>query len=87
MNRDRDAWLALLALTAATVGAALLPLGPFAALTALAIAGLKASLVVFRFMRVAAAPRAARLFAAAGLLTLVLLALPVLVDTVLRATP
>jgi cytochrome c oxidase subunit 4 len=57
---------ALLALTGATVGAAFLDLGFLNTLTALGIAGLKASLVVLFFMHVRHSSGLVRLFAAAG---------------------
>jgi len=66
-------FLALLALTAATVGIALVDLGAFNTAAALAIAGLKAALVVLFFMHLRWSSRVNWLAAAAGLLWLALL--------------
>lgn len=80
-------YVALLLLTATTVGAAFLPLGPFSPLLALAIAGGKAGLVAVGFMHLRGAPRAAWAFAAGGLLCFVLLLVPLIVDLLTRDLP
>lgn len=66
-------YAALVALTAATVGAAFLDLGPLNFVVALAIASLKAGLVAFHFMHLKDAGPRIRLFAAAGFLWLFIL--------------
>lgn len=80
-------YLALLLLTATTVGAAFLPLGAFSPLVALAIAASKAGLVAVGFMHLRGAPRPAWGFAAGGLLFVLLLLVPLLVDLVTRDLP
>jgi cytochrome c oxidase subunit 4 len=77
-------YVALLALTAATVGAAFLPLGRLSFAAAMGIASLKAGLVAWRFMEIGRSPRAARLLAVAGLAVLALLIGPVLLDRLSR---
>ena len=66
-------FVALLALTALTVGAALVDLGAFNNLVALAIAFSKATLVVWIFMGMRHASPLSRLVAVGGLLWLVIL--------------
>lgn len=66
-------FLALMVLTAATVGAAMTDLGAFNDLVALAIAFVKATLVVWIFMGMRHASPLSRLAAVGGLLWLVIL--------------
>ena len=75
---------ALLVLTAATVGAAFLPLGPFGVVVALAVAGGKATLVLLWFMHMKESSRVSWILAGAGLVWLLILILPVLVDYLTR---
>ncbi|HYE97923.1 MAG TPA: cytochrome C oxidase subunit IV family protein [Planctomycetota bacterium] len=77
-------YVALLVLTAATVGAAFLPLGPLSVVAALAIAGVKATLVLLWFMHMRESSRVTWILAAAGLAWLLLLILPVIVDYLTR---
>lgn len=77
-------YVCLLALTGATVGAAFLPLGPFSPVIALAIAGGKATLVVLWFMHLKDSSRVTWLMAGAGLVWLLILILPVIVDYLTR---
>jgi cytochrome c oxidase subunit 4 len=74
----------LLALTAATVAIARVPLGPWNAPVALAIATAKASLVLLVFMHLRRGPRSASLAVGAGVLWLLLLLGLTLVDYVTR---
>ena len=67
-------WLALLALTAVTVTVAELHLGRFSTLTALAIASLKAGLVLWFFMHL---KYESRLFKALFLVPIVTLAITI----------
>ncbi|HZF52006.1 MAG TPA: cytochrome C oxidase subunit IV family protein [Polyangiaceae bacterium] len=64
-------FVALLALTGLTVGAAFVNLGPFSNVAALAIAMLKAALVVLYFMHVRYSARLIPLVVVAGLFWLV----------------
>ena len=66
-------FLGLLALTFGTVWVAGIDLGPFNTLVALAIAAVKASLVLLYFMHLRWSSNLARTFAGAGLLFLVIL--------------
>jgi len=66
-------WGALLVATAVTVGAAFIDLKGFNPLVALAIATVKAILVVLFFMHVRHSPRLTRLTLAAGLFWLAIL--------------
>jgi cytochrome c oxidase subunit 4 len=66
-------YVALLLLLGATVAAAHFPLGPFALVVALAIAGAKAALVVLYFMHVRHGSRVTWLFVAAGVVWLSIL--------------
>ncbi|HTI48226.1 MAG TPA: cytochrome C oxidase subunit IV family protein [Casimicrobiaceae bacterium] len=67
-------WLALLTLLAMTTGSAFVPLGRFNVVVNLAIALVKALLVVFVFMHVRRGSPMIRVFAVAGVLWLCLLA-------------
>lgn len=66
-------FVALLALTGATVGVAYVDLGAWAAPVALAIAGVKASLVIFFFMHLKYESRLIGLYAASGFAMLLVL--------------
>jgi cytochrome c oxidase subunit 4 len=67
-------WLALLTLLAMTTASAFVPLGRFNVVVNLAIALVKALLVVFVFMHVRRGSPMIRVFAVAGVLWLCLLA-------------
>lgn len=75
---------ALMALTAVTVGAAYVDLGPFNFPAAIAIAGFKASLVVWFFMHVKYQSHLTKLTVATGLFFLALLLGLSLIDYVSR---
>ena len=64
---------ALMALTAVTVAAAYVNLGPWSPVVAVAIAGVKATLVVLYFMHVRHMPALTQLTVVAGVLWLVIL--------------
>lgn len=64
------AWAALLALLATTLGAAYLPIGAAKLPVALAVAGVKALLILLMFMGLGRSSRLVRLTAGAGLLWL-----------------
>jgi cytochrome c oxidase subunit 4 len=66
-------WIALLVLLALTCGSSFVPLGHFNVVVNLAIALLKALLVVFVFMHVRRGSPMVRVFAVAGVLWLCLL--------------
>ncbi len=76
---------ALLALLVATVAAARVDLGPLSTTVALAIAGVKAALVILYFMHVRRGPRLIWLYAAGGFLWLALLITLVWADVTTRA--
>ncbi len=78
-------FLALLALTTLTVGASFLELGIFNPIIALAIAVVKATLVVLFFMHVKYSPRLTKLTVIAGLFTFVVLIGMTLSDYFTRA--
>lgn len=81
------AWLALMLLLAATVGASLLPIGQWRQVVNLAIAGAKAAVILLLFMKLRTETPLVRLaFAASGLLLLVL-ALLLTADYHLRPQP
>jgi len=84
VRSDALTLFALLLLTAATVGAAKLPLGPWGDVVAAVIATAKASLVVCVFMGARRAPRVVPLVVAAAVLWAVLLFGLTLVDYVTR---
>lgn len=75
---------ALLGLLALTVGAALLPLGPFNTPVALAIAVVKATLVVLFFMEVRHSGQTTWIMAAASVVWLALLFAGTLADVLTR---
>jgi cytochrome c oxidase subunit 4 len=77
-------WLALLALLAATCGSSFVPLGRFNVVINLAIAGIKALLVVFAFMHLGKGRPTIRLVAAAGCAWLTLLVGLSLADFLVR---
>lgn len=77
-------YAALLVLTAATVGAAFLPLGPMSAVAALAIAALKAALVLLWFMHIRESSHVTWVLAGAGLVWLLVFIAPILVDVLAR---
>ncbi|MBP2292634.1 cytochrome C oxidase subunit IV family protein [Azospirillum rugosum] len=66
-------WLALLGLVALTLGLAYVPLGRMGIVVALAIAAVKAGLVVTLFMKLFRGPVLARVAAGAGLFWLAIL--------------
>jgi cytochrome c oxidase subunit 4 len=66
-------WLALLLLLAASAASALLRLGPWNSVLNLAIAAVKAALVLLFFMRLRASHALVRLAALAGIATLAIL--------------
>lgn len=73
-------FLALMVLTAATVGAAFVDLGQFNFLVAMIIAGFKASLVVWYFMHLKYASKLTKLSVATGVFFLAILLGLLLVD-------
>ena len=77
-------FLSLMVLTAATVGAAFINLGSFNAPVALAIAVLKATLVILYFMHVKYSSRLTKLVVATGLFFLVILLSETMMDYVSR---
>jgi cytochrome c oxidase subunit 4 len=66
-------WLALMALLAATVGSAYVPLGIFNSIINMLIAAIKVSLVLLFFMQVKSSSATIRLVSGAGLFWLVLM--------------
>jgi len=76
--------LALLALTALTIGVAFLPLGPWHSLVALGIAATKALIIALVFMHLRSSPPTVRLTAAAGLFWLAIMLAGTLDDVVTR---
>lgn len=78
------AYVALLVLLGATVGAARVPLGDYNVVIALAIAAAKALIVVMIFMHARVAPRLIWLFAAIGLVWLALLGGGTVTDVLTR---
>lgn len=66
-------FIALMVLLAATIGAALLDLGPLHLVTALIIAGAKAILIILYFMHVRYSSRISWVFAGAGFFWLLIL--------------
>jgi cytochrome c oxidase subunit 4 len=78
------AWLALLLLTAASLGAAQLPLGSLAPAVALAIASVKAAIVLLVFMHLLESSVPVRVVIATALVFIVLLSLGVVADVVTR---
>lgn len=77
--------LTLMMLTAATVGAAYIDLGPWNIVAALGIATLKATLVVLYFMHVRYSPGRTQLIVIAGLFWLGLLLFMTLADYATRS--
>lgn len=77
----------LMLLLVATVGVAMLPLGPFGLVVAMAIAGTKAALVALYFMHLRFSTPLMRVFAAAGLLWLLIAMTLTLADYLTRAEP
>jgi cytochrome c oxidase subunit 4 len=70
------AWIALMLLLAATVGASLLPIGGWRQAINLAIAGTKASIILWIFMKLRSETALVRLaFGASGVLLIVLASL------------
>ena len=78
-------FLALMVLTAATVGAAFVDLGQFNFLVAMIIAGFKATLVIWYFMHVKYASKLTKLTVATGLFFLAILLGLFLVDYASKA--
>ncbi|HZD50133.1 MAG TPA: cytochrome C oxidase subunit IV family protein [Silvibacterium sp.] len=76
---------ALLVLTATTVGASYLELGPFNVVVALAIACIKAVLVILFFMHVKYSSRLTKLTVAAGFFTFFVLITMSMTDYISRA--
>jgi cytochrome c oxidase subunit 4 len=77
-------FLALMVLTAATVGAAFVDLGQFNFLVAMIIATFKASLVIWYFMHVKYASHLTKLTVATGVFFLAILLSMILIDYVSR---
>ena len=80
-------YLALLLLLGATVGAAYIDIGPLNLVLALAIATLKAGLVLVFFMHIRESSGLVRFFALAGLIWLVILVGLTLSDYLTRLDP
>lgn len=78
------AWLALLVLTAASLGATALPLDALAPVVALSIASLKAAIVLLVFMHLTEASVPVRVVIATALVFIVLLVLGVVADVTMR---
>lgn len=78
-------FLALVGLTAATVGLAYLDLGPWHATVGLTIAGIKALLIALYFMHVRHATGLVRVFAVVGLFWLGILMALTITDYATRA--
>lgn len=78
-------FLILLALTATTTGVAFIDLGVYNAVVAVAIACIKASLVVLFFMHIHYSSRLLKLTVGAGLFTFTLLILLTMSDYISRA--
>ena len=78
-------FLILLVLTAVTTGAAFIDLGAFNVVIALAIACLKASLVVLFFMHIHYSSRLLKMTVGAGLFTFLLLLTLTMTDYISRA--
>lgn len=78
-------FLILLVLTAVTTGAAFIDLGEFNVVIALAIACLKASLVVLFFMHIHYSSRLLKMTVGAGLFTFLLLLTLTMTDYISRA--
>ncbi len=78
------AWLALLALTAASFGATHLPLGSLAPAVALAIASVKAAIVLLVFMHLIEASTPVRVVILTTLVYIVLLAAGIVADVATR---
>jgi cytochrome c oxidase subunit IV len=78
------AWIALLVLTALSYGAANLALGALATTVALAIAGIKALVVLLFFMHLIEASTSMRVIAAAAVLFIVFLCLGIAADVAYR---
>ena len=76
---------ALIILTATTVGASYLELGPFNVVVALAIACIKAVLVILFFMHVKYSSRLTKLTVAAGFFTFLVLLTMSMTDYISRA--
>ena len=78
-------WVALLILTATTVGVSYINLGSFSAVVALVIATIKALLVVLFFMEVRYSPKMTKMVVVAGVLWLMILLLLSMTDYASRA--
>jgi cytochrome c oxidase subunit 4 len=78
------AWLALLVLTAASFGAAHAPLGSLATAVALAIASIKAAIVLLVFMHLVEASAAVRAVILTAIVFILLLVLGILADVSTR---
>jgi cytochrome c oxidase subunit IV len=65
-------WIGLVALTALTVALAGISLGRWVIFTALTIAGIKSTMVLFHFMHLRSEDRVFRIFVLAAILTLVI---------------
>jgi cytochrome c oxidase subunit 4 len=77
-------WLALLVLTAVSLGATALPLGALAPVVALAIASLKAAIVLLVFMHLTEASVPVRVVIGTALVFIVLLVLGLVADVTTR---
>lgn len=78
-------FLALLVFTAITVGASYIEMGPFNPIVALAIAVIKATLVILFFMHVKYSSRLTKLTVGAGIFTFLVLISMTLADYLSRA--
>ena len=85
MGSDGKALIALLALLGLTLALHFLKLGWFSPVASMAVAGVKAALVALFFMELRTAAPESRLFAAAGLVWLVILLGLTLTDYVSRS--
>jgi cytochrome c oxidase subunit 4 len=83
-RRNGAIWLALLALLFASFGLAYVPLGAWNTLIGIAIAFVKAGLVVLLFMELIQAQALVRLAAAAGLFFLMVLFGLTTIDVIMR---
>jgi cytochrome c oxidase subunit IV len=78
------AWAALVALTAVSLGMSYVPLGPFSSAVAIAIAMVKAAVVLYVFMQLAEAYFATKMIAAVNVIFVALLCLGVAGDVAFR---
>ena len=77
-------WLGLVALTSLTVALAGISLGRWVIITALTIAGIKSTMVLFHFMHLRTEERVFRIFVAVSLLTLTIFVVMTFFDYAFR---